>query len=738
VKLCSQRSLARTLWAPALAVALLLGAAPAFAATAAGTVISNQATINYTDGNANAYSATSNVVQTTVQNVPTLSVVPAAGTNYAPGQQVVDSFTLNNTGNAAGGFTLSSISTPVGATSVSYTYNATSYATLPLLQAALPASTVAGGNVVIGVKYTIATGDAVGTSEPTTLTATITYPVQTGVTAATSSAASGTETDTVISDARIDLQKSSVNPPDASTNVAYTIKVNDGGSSPAKDLTSVKTLLGAAVPGILITDAIPQFPAGTPLTVNNIAVATSAANGYNGSTVTIYTSTAAGSGWTTYSGSGNAPAGTKYIGVLISGGASGVELLAKPAGSVTGTVTAPAVTITFQAVQSAASGSGATNAYLNAANSVAGGNQGAAAAVAANVVGPGIPANTADSVAIISATSNEGILYPTGSTVQAAPTAGTSNTVGNSSFSQLSVLNGPLGFPAATGSWNGVVANNDNNHDFTAKSFDPIGFNQTNAQTVAGQPPIGNALGATALVDVPSTFQNSGNTPHDIVISVATATGWTAQIFNSDASGNKGTALTGSSVANPTYTFAAVASNATVNYLIEYTAPASAVAFVNVDHSVTATNGAATNVTHHDLILGGPIYLTKTLTLDSGTCPGGTTVVPGCKITYDVYYYNNAPTVTACAAPTTSVLALAGGYFAAAGTAIISEDGSTGTNTWGANTGGLTALATDTTAGTTWTGNALASKVFTAKIGGAAYVFNPGCTGHVDFTVTVN
>jgi hypothetical protein len=743
VKPTAQRSVLRTLGVPALALVIAFGATPAFAGTAAGTVISNQASINYTDGNANAYTATSNVVTTTVQNVPALTVVPSAGTSYAPGQQVSDTFTLTNSGNAAGGFTVTSISTPVGATSISYTYNSNSYATLALLQAALPASTAAGSNIVIGVKYNIATSDAPGTNEPTTLTATIAYPAQTGVSAGTSSPVAGTETDNVISDARVDLQKSGVNPPDASTNVFYTIKANDGGASPAKDLTSVKTLLGASAPGILITDAIPQYPAGTPLTVNNIAVATSAVNGYNGGSVKIYTSTAAGSGWTQYTGPGNAPAGTKYIGVFISGGSGGVELTAKPSGSTNGNVTAAAVTITFQAVQSNAVGAGDPNVYLNAANSVIGGNQGPPAAVGQNVIGPGIAANTLDAVAAIS-TGSQGIVYPTGSSVQAAPsgTTGASNTVGNSSFGQLSVLNGPLGNQGATGSWNGVVAN-DNNHDFTAKAFDPSGFNQTNLQTVPGQPPIGNALGATALVDVPSTFQNTSNSANDITISVATASGWTAQIFNSDGSGNKGSALTGSSVANPSYKFTAVASNAVVNYIVEYTAPSGAVAFANVDNAVTATVGvtSTTNVTHHDLILGGPIYLIKTATLDPaspGTCVGGTAAVPGCKITYDVYYYNNAPTATACAAPTTSVLSAAGGYFAAAGSAVITEDGAAGTNNWGANTGGLTVIATDTTANTTWTGNSLGSKVFTAKIGGASFILNPGCTGHIEFSVTVN
>ncbi len=738
MKRSAQRSLPLTLGAPALALAFIFGAGPVLAApTAAGTIISNQATINYTDGNANAYTATSNTVQTTVQNVPALTVSAAAGANYAPGSVVSDSFTLTNTGNGTGTFNLTGasngITVPGTATAVSYIYNATSYATVALLQAALPA-TASGSSVTIGVQYTIPTSTTAGTSEPTVVTATISYAANGLAPAVTSSSASATETDTVAADARLDLQKTSVQPASSGATIGYTITANDGGGMPAKDLASVKTLLGAASGGILITDQVPVF-AGSPLTVNTIAVSTSAVNGYLGGSTKIYVSPSGLTGtWTAYTGPGNALAGTKYIGVFISGGTGGIELAAKPGGSTNGNVTAPAVTLTFQAVQPAGNGSADANSVLNAADSVIGGNQ-----TPQNVIGPGIPANTADSVATIT-TAGEGILYPTQAAPAAAPggTTGASNTVGNSAFAAQAVLNGPFGYPAATGSYNGVVANNDNNHDFTAKSFDPAGFNQSNAQTTLGSGPIGNTLGAVYVLDVPGTFQNSGNAQQNVTLSAALPAGWVAQIFNADASGVKtGSTLSGAASATPSATFAGVASGASVNYVVEYTAPANAQAFVTYDTPITATGaGGGTNVTHDELIPGGPLYLFKTATLDGATCPNSL-AVSGCKITYDVYYYNNAPTVTACAAPTTSVLTLAGGYFAAAGTSIVTEDGAATNNSWAANTNGLTAAATDTTANTTWTGNSAGSTHFTATIGGATYVFYPGCTGHIDFSVIV-
>jgi hypothetical protein len=745
MKPSSQTSLVRNLGVALFALAFTLGSSHslALAATSAGTVISNQATINYQDASGNAYTSISNTVTTTVQNVASLTVTAGAGSNYAPGQQVSDSFTLTNTGNGAGIFNVTSIAPPGNAVagSPTYTFNSNAYTTLAALQAAITAAgnTGAAGSITIGVTYTIANTAVPPLTEATTLTATITYPAAGSAPAQTSASASATQTDNLVADARLDLQKASVQPANAGANIAYTITANNGGAMPAKDLTSVKTLLGAAVPGILITDLVPSFPLGTPLTVSNIVATPNTANGFSSTaTAKIYVAPAATGPWTAYTGPGNAAAGTKYIGVFISGGTGGVELAAKPSGSTNGSVSAPQITITFQTTQPTGTGSADANAVVNQADSVIGGNQGASAAVGSNVIGPGIAANTADSVAAIT-TGGQGIVYPTPSAPQAAPagTSGASNTVGNSAFAAPGVVTGPLGFPGATGSWNGVATNNNSN-DFTAKAFDPAGFNQTNLATVPG-PPTGNTLAATALVDVPSSFQNTGNLATNVTIAVTTMpAGWLAQIFAANAAGViQGTTLSGAASASPTATFSNVASNATLHYVVEYTAPVGTQAFVNQDAVVTATAGGVTNTTHHELILGGPIYLTKTQTLDAATCPNGL-AAPGCIITYKVYYYNNAPIGTACTAPVTSVAAAAAGFVTTAGSAVLSEDGAAGGNSWGAATSGLTAaLAVDTTAGTTWTGNTLGSTSFTAKIGGASYVFNPGCTGNITFSVVV-
>lgn len=97
-----------------LAVLLLLGfAAQSFAAgTPAGTVISNQATGNYQDGNGNAMpSVSSNIVQTTVDEAPGVTITSPADQNVANGSSVVYAHVITNTGNFTDEFAISMTNT---------------------------------------------------------------------------------------------------------------------------------------------------------------------------------------------------------------------------------------------------------------------------------------------------------------------------------------------------------------------------------------------------------------------------------------------------------------------------------------------------------------------------------------------------------------------------------------------------------------------------------------------------
>ncbi len=79
----------------------------------------------------------------------------------------------------------------------------------------------------------------------------------------------------------------------------------------------------------------------------------------------------------------------------------------------------------------------------------------------------------------------------------------------------------------------------------------------------------------------------------------------------------------------------------------------------------------------------------------------------------------------------------------------LAENGKTGPSTWGATyttssgatanvTTGLNAPATDTFATTTFTGNVAGSYAFSAAIGGTSgLILAPGCSGTVNFAVTV-
>jgi uncharacterized repeat protein (TIGR01451 family) len=85
----------------AAATALALAAIPsAFAVgTPAGTVISNQATVTYTDTNGNPLSALSNVVSTTVSQVASVTVAPDNASSAAPGDVVTYAHQVTNGGN---------------------------------------------------------------------------------------------------------------------------------------------------------------------------------------------------------------------------------------------------------------------------------------------------------------------------------------------------------------------------------------------------------------------------------------------------------------------------------------------------------------------------------------------------------------------------------------------------------------------------------------------------------------
>jgi hypothetical protein len=98
----------------AVALAISMAAAygtQAYAATAAGTSITNQATATYVDSTATARSATSNTVITVVQQVASIGLSAGSAKNAAPGAQVTYAHSITNNGNGSDTFALASSNT---------------------------------------------------------------------------------------------------------------------------------------------------------------------------------------------------------------------------------------------------------------------------------------------------------------------------------------------------------------------------------------------------------------------------------------------------------------------------------------------------------------------------------------------------------------------------------------------------------------------------------------------------
>ncbi|MBC5804319.1 MAG: hypothetical protein GIX03_15235, partial [Candidatus Eremiobacteraeota bacterium] len=715
------------------------------AGTTAGTQIQNQATATYQDASGNTYNTNSNTVTTTVQNAPSLTVTPPAPHNVAPGGTASDLYTLTNTGNGAANFSVpatpATITGGSGATITNFNFNGVTYpntaAGISALNAALAAAppTPVGGTITIAVSYSVPAGATTPGTVTTTLTASATQPAAGALQAVTSAPVTGTVTDNIVADARLDLQKTSTQSPTTGA-ITYTIAANNGGNLPAHDLLSVKALLGTAVPGILISDKIPQFPAGTPLAISGaVTVTTNAANGYVAGAAQVYytTDTTGTSGWTLAPG-GTPGANAAYIGVFLSGGAGGSELNANP-GSTAGNVPAPQVTIGFTIAQPTGNGSGNAGSVKNLADSVIGGGQSPE-----QIIGPNIPAGTPDSASATAITTpGQGI----NNTTPVAPPSGASNQTTNQALGTGTVLNGPLNAPGATGSYNGVVAVTNQN-DFTAIGY-PAGT-CTNTSATPGAPAGSLTATATGPINVPGTLQNNSNidTTYKLVATAPTGpAGWTVQIFAANAAGAPtGTSLSGAAAATATVASINVNAGQSYNYVAVYTAPAAVQCFTPSDATVVATNNTTatdTNTTHNEVTVGGYVVLTKTQTITSSGCPAGATpappagtVCPSGVIAYAIDYRDIAP--SGASLGTGSVVI---GGTTAAGTFKITENGTVAPNNWGTYTNGLNAAPTDTMANTIFTGGTVGSTSFVAQVGGPTFVMAPGTQGTISFNVTV-
>ena len=718
----------------------LLTAAPASAAaTPAGTAISNTATATYSDG-VSTYNSQSNTVTTTVQNAPAMTIAPPQGTpganTVSPGGSVTDSYTLTNTGNAAGYFQLSgALGTANGVTAGSGTFtqfvvNAgagnQNLATVAAVNNYLstgnaggPFLTAINGTITIAVQYTANVG-ASGTIT-TNVTANVTQPAGSGTTQQTSTPNSvGQYNDPVVVDARLDAQKLAVvGGTVAAPTVQYTVRANNGGGRAMVAVKRASLPAGAGITGdgVILTDKIPSYNA-TQLTLNGTPAWVTQPTG----ATFIYS--ADGTTWTT------STVGAVYVGAFIPSSAITGSFGASNPGSSQGSVSAAQAQAAFTFVINGSTASGAANS--NAINNVVNGTY---ADQSGYIEGPGLTFQTFK---------NDGTTTP----AQAAPAiANTNGTLtGSAQIASAaspvsnSVLNGPNGFPGATG------PDTTTNTDYTAASY-------TNGGTILAAvngATVSVPAGAAAITIV-NSLQNTGNKDDTYNLSAATGTGltalpagWTAT-FQSAGQGASGSCSAVS--AGTVITAVCVPSGATVNYRVLYTPPAGATTFNSFSgygDAVTATStndNTKTNVTIDEIFVGGYVKLTKALGVAAGQpcatatvfTPGAANVNPGDCIQYTVTYLNVAPSGG------TNDITLNASSF------VITEDGAASgggggtayTNNWAANSNGLYATPVDSNGGVLGGYNpgpgAAGSSKFTDTVGALA----AGATGNVTFKVQV-
>lgn len=341
-----------------------------------------------------------------------------------------------------------------------------------------------------------------------------------------------------------------------------------------------------------------------------------------------------------------------------------------------------------------------------------------------------------------------------------------------------------------TGSYDGQVTAN-NNYDFTAMAIPfPTNTTLTNLGTVPGTPR-GSAVSAPSVtVNVPNRLYYDNTTGVTRTVTFAASApnipaGWSVQVCPDNGSGTAPNCATTTQAGCTGWVVGAAGATATSTCKVArvtivkpiiwaiYTTPGTGLAaFTRYDANISASAPApagSSNQTYNELY-AGYIPLTKTQFVMKNGCPAGETPPPGtgvCPsgiIQYQVDYRN---VMVGAGLGTEGALASAF-IMPQPGTLALTENGALAPSTWATATSGLSgtnpplvAGATapgaypsqttcglggscgDTTSGSTFTGNALGSTLFTVTVGGASFQLYPpnfaGQTsqGTIIFAVTV-
>lgn len=265
-----------TRWIVGLFIALSLmmaGMAAHAAPPPAGASISNQASATYSDATGNTVTVMSNVVQTTVQQVASLTLTANGTQNANPGGVVNYPHTLTNTGNGADTFNLTASNT-AGLFSMTgvqiFADNGSGAPTGPAITG--PVSVGAGMEFKFIVQGTVPAAATAGQTNTITVTATSVFdPTKTQ---------SNTDVTTVTNNAVVTLSKAaSVSSGPAGTAITYTLTYNNTGNTTAT--------------AVAITDVLPAgltYTAGSARWSTTGATALSDIGGSSGTTPNTLTS----------------------------------------------------------------------------------------------------------------------------------------------------------------------------------------------------------------------------------------------------------------------------------------------------------------------------------------------------------------------------------------------------------------------------------------------------------------
>lgn len=272
------------------AAVLVLAASPASAQTPEGTVITNVATVSWTDANSNSYTPVSGSVNVTVGFAAGVDVIAGAASVNPASPSTADTltFTVANIGNGTDSVTISeSVSVSGVITVTGYRVGATTYGSLAALNTALAGTAIAqGGTITVKVVYDVPSAQG-GVSTVYTMTAASRRTPATTDAGATTITPGESFAVAVTPDGSQALQRL----PSNGTNYSVTFAVQNNGNGP-EDFDLLASSPGSAVITIVSVNGV----AGDSTRISNlaagasqsIAVVYSVANVAAGSTDTLY------------------------------------------------------------------------------------------------------------------------------------------------------------------------------------------------------------------------------------------------------------------------------------------------------------------------------------------------------------------------------------------------------------------------------------------------------------------